>query len=151
MSKVIVVYESLLGHTRSVAEKIAEGAKQAPGTGVEITTVKNLRLKDLEKYDKIFIGCPTHMGRPTRDTRNLVDKLEAVPLKGKTLAFFNCWSVPACEFTGVKSLEEVAAQSAKGARIISPGLSIQVKGAKGPAGTEMLQKALEFGSRVAAI
>jgi len=69
MSKVIVVYESLLGNTRSVAEKITEGAKQVPGADVEITTVKKLRLNDLEKYDKILIGFSTHMGHPTRDTR----------------------------------------------------------------------------------
>jgi len=30
--------------------------------------------------------------------------------------------------------EETAAHTAKGARIVSPGLSVQVKGAKGPVG-----------------
>jgi flavodoxin len=150
MSKVIVVYESLLGNTRSVAEKISEGARQVKGAEVEITTVKKLRVNDLAKYDKILIGSPTHMGRPTRDTRNLVDKLQSVPLKGKTLAFFNCWSVPACEGLGVKTLEETAAQTAQGAKIVSPGLSVQVKGTRGPIDTALLQKALEFGNRIAA-
>ena len=104
MSKVIVVYESLLGNTRSVAEKISEGARQIPGVEVEMTTVKRLLVKDLEKYDKILIGSPTHLGRPTHDTRKLVDRLDSVSLKGKTLAFFNCWSVPTCEGLGVKML-----------------------------------------------
>jgi flavodoxin len=149
MSKVIVVYESLLGNTRSVAEKIVEGAKLVPGNEVEITTVKNLQLKDLEKYDKILIGSPTHMGRPTRDTRNLVEKLTAVSLKGKTLAFFNCWSVPKCEESGIKSLEEAALHSAPGAKIVRPGLSVRAN-PKGPVETELLQKAREFGSRVTA-
>jgi flavodoxin len=149
MSKVIVVYESMLGNTRSVAEKISEGARQVPGSQVEITTVKKVHVKDLEKYDTILIGSPTHMGHPTRDTRNLVDRLEDASLKGKTLAFFNCWSVPSCEGLGVKTLEEAAAHSARGARIISPGLSVRANG-RGPVDADLLQKAREFGSRIAA-
>jgi flavorubredoxin len=150
MSKVIVIYESMLGNTRSVAEKISEGAKLAPGTQVELTTVKHLQIQDLAQYDKILIGSPTHMGQPTRDTRNLVSKLGAVPLKGKTLAFFNCWSVPNCAGVGVRTLETAATQSAPGAHIISPGLSIQVKGTRGPVDASFLQQAREFGTRIAA-
>lgn len=150
MAKIIVVYESLLGNTRSVAEKITESAKQVPGAEVEITTVKKLHLKELGNYDKILIGSPTHLGHPTRDTRNLVNRLDSISLKGKTLAFFNCWSVSACNGLGVKTLEDVASHTARGARIVSPGLSVQVTGTKGPVATEWLQKAQEFGSRIAA-
>jgi flavorubredoxin len=150
MSKVIVIYESLLGNTRSVAEKISEGAQQVPGTQVELTTVKHLHIKDLSQYDKIFIGSPTHLGQPTRDTRNLVSKLSSVSMKGKTLAFFNCWSVPNCEGLGVKTLEGTAIQTAPGAHIVSPGLSVQVKGTRGPVDASLLQQAREFGTHIAA-
>jgi flavodoxin len=150
MSKVIVIYESMLGNTRSVAEKISEGAQQVAGAQVELTTVKHVHIAELSQYDKILIGSPTHMGQPTRDTRNLVSKLNSVALKGKTLAFFNCWSVPNCQGLGVKTLEESATQTAPGARIITPGLSIQVKGTRGPVDDISLQQAREFGTRIAA-
>jgi NAD(P)H dehydrogenase (quinone) len=66
VSKMIVIDESMLGNTRSVAEGIREGARQEPGTEVELTTVKKVQLNDLTRYDKIVIGSPTHMGKPTR-------------------------------------------------------------------------------------
>jgi flavodoxin len=149
MSKTIIIYESTLGNTRSVAEKIAEGIKQVNSTELTVTHIKKVDARTLSDYDAILIGCPTHMGQPTRDTRNLVNKLDQIHLSGQKLAFFNCWSVPNCEGKPVKMLEDLSAIKAPNAKLFSPGLSVKVTGWKGPVSQEDLEKSIQFGVRFA--
>jgi flavodoxin len=149
MKKVIIIFESTLGNTRSVAEKIAEGLKSKPGIEVEVTHIKKIDTRQLAKYDAILIGCPTHMGQPTRDTRNLVNKFNDLDVSGKPVAFFNCWGVPACEGKQVKMLEEISLMKAPKIKLVSPGLSVRVPGAKGPVSGEDFGKCVEFGKNFA--
>jgi NADH oxidase (H2O-forming) len=145
MKKAIVIFESTFGNTRSVAEKIAEGLKSKSSLEVEVTHIKKVDTRKLSKYDAILIGCPTHMGQPTRDTRNLVNKFSELDISGKTVAFFNCWGTPACEGKQVKMLEEISLTKAPEIKLFSPGLSVRVPGAKGPVSGEDFKKCVEFG------
>ena len=150
MAKVIVIYESKYGNTLRAAEKIAEGIKQSGGFEVSVSHIKKLNPKQLSEYDILLMGCPTHMGGPTRDTRNLLGKLGKLNLNGKTMAFFNCWSAAECEGKSVRILEEKLRQQAPGIRLISPGLSIKVPTMKGPFDDSELARCLEFGKNLAA-
>jgi hypothetical protein len=60
--KVAIVYESLFGTTQTVAEAIAEGAREAnPGADVEVVPVAEARLGNLDSVDILVVGGPTHM------------------------------------------------------------------------------------------
>ncbi len=63
MTKVIVIYLSRTGHTRSMAEYVAEGARET-GAEVEIMTVEELDVRQVETADVLLIGSPTHYGQP---------------------------------------------------------------------------------------
>jgi NAD(P)H dehydrogenase (quinone) len=75
MSKISIVYHSGYGHTKKVAEIIAEGARQVSGTEVKIfdaeTAIKNL--DELDNYDAIIFGSPTYMGMVSAKFKEFCD------------------------------------------------------------------------------
>jgi flavodoxin I len=83
--KTLVIYDSVHGNTRKIAEAIGEAAggevkEQRAG---EVDTA---RLKD---FDLVFIGAPTHGGRPTKAMQDFLDKVQADALKGTNVAAFD--------------------------------------------------------------
>lgn len=73
MSKVIVVYHSGYGHTRRVAEHVAQGAGAEL---VEIDTNGDLpdgALDRLAAADAIIFGAPTYMGSPSWQFKKFAD------------------------------------------------------------------------------
>jgi hypothetical protein len=62
--KVAVVYESLFGNTRLVAEAIADGIRTAgPAADVRVTRTDATKLSDVEDACLLVVGGPTHMMR----------------------------------------------------------------------------------------
>jgi NAD(P)H dehydrogenase (quinone) len=60
--EVLVVYFSHSGHTRLLAEAIAEGARSVPATSVRLLTTGEATGPDLMAADAFIIGCPTYFG-----------------------------------------------------------------------------------------
>ena len=58
MVKVFVVYDTMHGNTKLVAEKIVEGMKEIEGIETAISDVKEVDLKRVAGYDAILIGGP---------------------------------------------------------------------------------------------
>ncbi|QMV18683.1 NADPH-dependent FMN reductase [Granulicella sp. 5B5] len=66
MAKIAIVYHSMNGHTRKVAEAVERGAKQA-SDDVELIAVEDLEQDApawavLDEADAIIFGSPTYMG-----------------------------------------------------------------------------------------
>lgn len=57
MSKIVVVYWSGTGNTKMMAEAIFEGAK-SNGAEVDLFTVSEFNVSQLEEYDTLALGCP---------------------------------------------------------------------------------------------
>ncbi|MDI9519285.1 MAG: flavodoxin [Bacillota bacterium] len=57
MSKIAVVYWSGTGNTKMMAEAIFEGAK-SNGAEVDLFTVSEFNVSQLEEYDTLALGCP---------------------------------------------------------------------------------------------
>jgi hypothetical protein len=63
---VVVVYESLFGNTRLVAEAIADGIRAAdPAARVSVTRTDATKLSDVDDACLLVVGGPTHMRRMT--------------------------------------------------------------------------------------
>ena len=63
---VAVVYESLFGNTRLVAEAIADGIRAAdPAARVSVTRTDATKLSDVDDACLLVVGGPTHMRRMT--------------------------------------------------------------------------------------
>ncbi len=95
MSKVLVLYYSSYGHVEAMAQAVAEGARSAAGTEVDVRRVAELVSPDvanssgyrteqfapiltdpneLVHYDAIIIGTPTRYGNMAAQMKNFLDQ-----------------------------------------------------------------------------
>lgn len=64
MSSVVVVYHSGYGHTRVIAEAVAQGVERHPGSTCLLISVEDVdqQWERLHNADAIIFGAPTYMG-----------------------------------------------------------------------------------------
>ncbi len=94
MTKVLVVYYSMYGHIETMANAVAEGAKEVEGVEVTVKRVAELMPrevaekagakldqdapvadpKELADYDAIIVGTPTRFGNMAAQMRNFWDQ-----------------------------------------------------------------------------
>lgn len=69
--RVVIVYESLFGNTRRIAEAIGEGVRQShPGADVDCLRVQEADPDSVGSADLLVVGGPTHMrGMTSRMSR----------------------------------------------------------------------------------
>ncbi|MBS7647741.1 MAG: flavodoxin domain-containing protein [Candidatus Bathyarchaeia archaeon] len=148
MVKVLIVFESRYGNTKRVAESIAEEMREVSGVEVSIKEFKEVNLKDIPFYDAVLIGSPNHIGGPTRGIRGFIDKLGKLKLEGKKYAVFDTYMGRDFD-KAVKKMEKRISEKAPGLTRLTAGLSIKVRGIKGPILEEELPKCREFGKSIA--
>jgi flavorubredoxin len=148
MAKVVVVYDSLFGNTKAVAESIIEGMKQVSGIETTLGKPKEVDLKQITEYDAILVGSPNHMGGATMSVRRFIGKLGKMNLEGKLAAVFDTYFGKALG-QAVKKMEKQINQKAPGLKLVTPGLSIKVEGLRGPIAEGELSKCKEFGAKIA--
>jgi len=149
LTRILVVYESKYGNTKLLAEKIAEGAREVERTEVLISEVKRVGFDTIHGYDAVLIGSPNNIGGPTRGIRKFIDKLGKLKLGDKGFAVFDSYMGRDIE-KAVKKMERRMSEKVAEAKLLTPGLSMQVEGTKGPISEGELPKAREFGNRIAA-
>src|SRR5271168_4309203 len=101
MTKVLVLYYSAYGHIETMAEAVAEGAREA-GATVDIKRVPELvpeavardahykldqkapvaKIEDLANYDAVIIGTGTRFGRMSSQMANFLDQAGGLWAKG---------------------------------------------------------------------
>jgi NAD(P)H dehydrogenase (quinone) len=94
MAKVLVLYHSFYGHIEAMANAVVEGAREAPGTTVELKRVPETVPEEifhksggkanqaapeatpgeLANYDAIIFGTPTRFGNMSAQMRNFIDQ-----------------------------------------------------------------------------
>lgn len=102
MSKLLVLYYSSYGHIETMAQAIADGAREVAGTEVTIKRVPELMPdevaqragvkldqaapvadpKELGDYDAIIFGTPTRFGNMAAQMRNFLDQTGGLWMKG---------------------------------------------------------------------
>ncbi len=147
MIKTLVVYESRYGNTRTAAEAIIEGMRQAAEVKAVLTEISKLDLEHIDWYDCILIGSPNHIGGPTRSIKKLLDKMETLGLDEKKGAFFDtCF---AKDFgKAVRKMEKQLLKKAPQVELLLPGLSLKVEGMKGPLSAGEMDKCRAFGREI---
>jgi NAD(P)H dehydrogenase (quinone) len=73
MAKALIVYYSLGGNTKTMAESIAEGIRKGD-VAVDIRDVQDIIAPDLLAFDAIIVGSPTYYGGMTADIKRLFDE-----------------------------------------------------------------------------
>ena len=67
MSKVAVVFWSGTGNTEAMADKVAEGAKEA-GAEVSVFSAEDFSADKVEEFDGLAFGCPAMGDEELEDT-----------------------------------------------------------------------------------
>jgi len=70
---VIVAYHSVTGHTRRMAEAVAEGARSVAGVRVTLASIEEVAPARLEAADGIVGGSPTHWGNVSVEVKRFID------------------------------------------------------------------------------
>lgn len=116
--KVAVVYDSGYGHTKVVAEKIAEGLRSS--VGAEIFSVKDFNdglksLEGLDEFDGIVFGSPTYMGTVSAEFKKFMDSTSQAWFSQKwkdkiAAGFTNSGSLSGDKFNTLSTLVTFACQ-----------------------------------------
>ena len=85
MVKTLVVYDSLYGNTRTIAQAIGDAI---PGE-VQVLPVGQVNPGDLETADLLVVGSPTHGAMPTEAIQRLVERIGPPARKGARAAAFD--------------------------------------------------------------
>jgi len=147
-ARIMIVYETRYGNTKLVAETIAEGLREVEGTEVVVSELKEVDLNKIPDYDAILVGSPNHVGGPTWGIKKFIGKLGKLTLEGKLFAAFDTYLGISSE-QAMKKMEKRISGKLPGAKLVAPGLSIKVKGMRGPISEGELPKCKEFGNKIA--
>ncbi|HUU54642.1 MAG TPA: NAD(P)H-dependent oxidoreductase [Armatimonadota bacterium] len=74
MAKVLVVYHSLGGNTKKMAEAVAEGARAVAGTEVTVKTGLEAGIDDLLGCDAVALGSPDYFSYMAGGLKDFLDR-----------------------------------------------------------------------------
>lgn len=147
MKRAIVVYESIYGNTKKIAESIAEGMIQTGNIECKVLKTGEIHhTDDLAAFDIILFGCPNHNQEPARNMLKFLDRVAIVDLEGKIGAAFDTYT-GGNKGVALKKLETVIRDKVPGLKLIVKGFSALVEDRKGPLAKNETARALDFGSR----
>jgi len=101
--RVLVTYHSLSGNTERMAEAVASGAKEIPGTQVVLKRVGQVTADDLFLSDAIVVGSPVYWSN----------------MSGEVKTFFDDWQFKFGVFPEFKMKNKVGAAFATGGQVSS--------------------------------
>ncbi len=89
-AKVLIVYYSEQGHTKAMAEAVAEGVRSVEGADVTVLTTDRTADLGVSEYDAIIIGTPVHNANVATPVQNFINgwPFEGSPMRGKLGAVF---------------------------------------------------------------
>jgi flavodoxin len=129
MMKTLVVYDSVYGNTKTVAQTIGDAI---PGEA-EVLYVKDANASGLEAYDLLIVGAPTHGAKPSPDMQVFLDQIGARALEGvKVAAFDTRMTVKLITMFGTAAPKIAKALVEKGGIQVGKPLGVYVKGGEGP-------------------
>jgi flavodoxin len=145
MKKVIIVYESVYGNTKKIAEAIAGGINEYEGAECIVRRTGEIHTDDLCEYDAILFGCPNHNQQPARNLLIFIDRASIVHLEGKVGATFDTYTGGNRDIA-VRKLDTKIREKMPGIAI-TEHLSCKVNGRKGPLAEDEESRARGFGVR----
>src|SRR4030042_1688930 len=91
MVKILVLYYSRTGNTEKMANAVAEGARNAGSTKVEMEY--HVDADDLNRFDAVIVGVSTYHHDMPMDVKRLFEEAaeKGINLKGKTDAAFGSY------------------------------------------------------------
>lgn len=145
--KTLVVYDSLYGNTRTIAQAIADAI---PGD-VKLLHAGDVDASELGASDLLIVGAPTHGGRASEPAGDLLERIQAPALAGTQVAAFDTrltwWWLRVFGFAApriARSLEK------KGGTLVVEPEGFFVSGSEGPLEEGEVERAGAWATTIAA-
>ena len=92
MGKALIAYVSVDGHTKQLAEFLAEGFRMR-GQQVDLKKVSELKTtEDFQGYDAYLFGCPTYHQDMTQNMKTFLFQAKKAGLEGKVGGAFGTYT-----------------------------------------------------------
>ncbi len=147
MKKAVIIYESLYGNTKRVAQAIKDGMEQVGDIECSIKKTSDIHTNDLLEYDGILFGGPNHNQAPARNILKFIDRAAIVDLNGKIGAAFDTYTGGNIGIA-VAKLETIIREKLSGMELVVDGFSALVEDRRGPLADKEIPRATEFGALV---
>lgn len=136
--KILLIYDSLYGNTKTVAEAIRDAIPHE----VKMIHVSETDPGVFSNFDLILIGAPTHSAGPKPTTKELLNRINRSTIKGVAVAAFDTrltessfdkkWLSKLVFAMGFAAPKIARDLRKKGARVVGPPGDFFVTGAEGP-------------------
>jgi flavodoxin I len=122
MTRIAILYGSTYGNTEAAAGAIAHALASTASCEPRLHEIGTVDLRALEPFDVLIVGCSTwHIGRLQDDWSSKADDLDALDLRGRSVALFGTGDQVAYGDTFVDALGILADElEARGAELIAP-------------------------------
>lgn len=84
--KTVIIYDSLHGNTKMIAEAVAEGINRS---AVRVVSIVDAKMSDIDGVNILIVGAPTHGGRPKPSMQEFLDAIPEGRLQGVGVAAFD--------------------------------------------------------------
>ncbi len=139
--KALVVYDSLYGNT----EKIAKAIGDAISGEVEVLHVGVVNSSELNTFDLLIVGSPTHGGRPTPAIHDFLKEIPESAVNKTDVAAFDTRCRPRlARIFGFAAIRIANILKKKGGNLVLPPEGFIVKGTKGPLKEGELERAASW-------
>ena len=151
--KTLIVYDSLYGNTKEVAQAVGSSLDEA-----KVVPVDEADLVEVKAYDLLIAGSPTQGGRPTPA---LMAFLRAIPAGGLSSIGVTAFDTRISSagrgaflrfilgFFGYAAGRIASALQAKGGRLVAPPEGFLVKDKEGPLEAGELERAMAWAKQLA--
>jgi len=147
--KGIVIFDTSHGNTKTIAEIISETLKES---GIEVDTfyVKDVKKLSTEDYDFLVLGSPTKFGTMSFTVRGFLGKVKSKDWMDKPFAAFDTENPENIEKKEGSAAEKIAEKlKEKQMNQLLPVLKAVVLGMKGPLQEGEIERATEYGRKLA--
>ncbi len=143
--KALIVYDSVYGNT----EKIAQAIGDAVGREVRVLRVGEVDVTELNTLGLLFVGAPTHGGRPSPTMREFLDRVPPSALKGINVAAFDTrMTTRWVRIFGYAAGRIAKSLQKKGGTLIGAPEPFYVEGGEGPLKEGELERAAAWAKTV---
>ena len=163
---IVVIYESLYGNTKAIAEAVAAGLQD----GGDVTLRSTLEEIDITAADLVVIGGPTHAHGMSRASSRQIDDKRAAPLpgtdtglgmrevvetfppgEGRPIATFDTRFDKPAWLTGSAAAVAGKKLTKRGYRMITEAESFMIEGGEGPLAAGEIDRARMWGKELSEI
>ena len=145
--KTLIVYDSLYGNTKIIAEAMAEAIRGE----VKVVHVSDVDCSSLDRYDLLVVGAPTHGGRASEAAIGLLGSMEAAALTGVKVAAFDTrltWGF--LRLFGYAAPKLARTLESKGGTLVGKAEGFFVTGGEGPMKEGEVERAAAWAQAIAA-